>query len=1066
MKKLLLVSLCLLALCVTHVFAQSRTVTGTVTAKEDGLPLPGVTVKIKGTNSGVSTDANGKFSIIAQNATVLTFSYVAYLPQDIVVGNNSVINVVLSQDNRQLNEVVVTALGVSREKKSLGYASSTVRSEEINQASPVSMFGGLQGKIPGVTISNTGGSVGGSTKVIIRGYSSISGSNQPLYVVDGVPFDNSRPGSGNTVGALDNYDFGNGGNDIDPNNIDAISILKGSAATALYGSRGSNGVILITTKKGKAGKLSVDFSTATKITDVASIYTPQTTFGQGWDASLIVSENGNWGPKFDGKIRPWGSIVDNSQLLKPYSYIKDNVKNAFDKGFEETNSLAISGGSENAVFRIAYSNVYDNGILPGNADTYRRNNISLGGSVKFGKFTAEGSMEYINKYSKVPATGQGDNTQASFYEDILQIPGDIPIKDLRNYKNKFFNVDNYFTPWAENPYYTLFENGSIAKNDRLFGNINLQYKATDWLTLQVQQGADVTNLNDKIWSNYNNPTPGSNNAGGNVEGGVRAEDIGKVIEESHYVFQYDTKINALINKKINRDFDVNGLIGVNYNDRGSRDLSTEIKSLAIPGFYQISNSLNDPQSTEAETHRRLFGAYASATVGYKNYLYLTLSGRNDWSSTLPAGANSYFYPAASLAFDLTDALNAKSDILSYAKLRASVGKTGSDTDPYRILNTLSSTNVPLSYGHILFPLNGGVAGYSVTNTLNNDKLKPEIQTEYELGGEFRFFNNAVGLDFTYYDRVKDNQILPVPIAPSSGYSTEILNFGKVRNRGVEIGLNLVPVKTKDFKWALDYSFTRNRNVVLSLPAGLSQVVLNSSYGAQFVAIVGQPLGVFKAPVPAYDPQGHIIVGSTGFPVTATDNGVYGTSQHDFQMGLTNTFTYKSFGLEFDLDYRQGGKFYSGTADLLNFVGADPATLYNDRRPWIVPNSVQAVTGSGGAVTYVTNTTPISEANVDDYYYHTSNEAQNYQRTILDATFVKLRQVALSYTLPKSISNKINAQRLTLSVYGTNLYTWLPKSNHDADPETTNQGIDLASDFGEFRTAPPLRYYGASLKVTF
>ncbi len=1067
MKKLLLVSLCLLVLCITQVFAQNRTVTGTVTAKDDGLPIPGVTVKIKGTNLGAPTDVNGKYSIVVATGQTLVFSFVSYLTQEIPVGSGNVINVVLSSNNKQLSEVVVTALGQSREKNTIGYAQTTVKSGEINQASQISMFGSLEGKIPGVTISNTGGSAGGSTKVIIRGYSSISGSNQPLYVVDGVPFDNSRPGSGSTVGALDNYDFGNGGNDIDPNNIESISILKGSAATALYGSRGSNGVIIVTTNHGKAGKLVVDFTTSTKITDAGSLYTPQSTFGQGWDASHIISENGNWGPKYDGQIRVWGPLVNNTQLLKPYSFIKNDVQDAFDKGFEETNNIALSGGNENSTFYLNYGNVYDNGILPGTGDAYKRNTVGLKGSTKFGNFSADASMNYISKVANVTATGQGDNTQGSFYENILQIPMDIPIKDLRDYKNLYFNVDNYFTPWAENPYYSLFENGSHYNSNRLYGNVNLSYKATSWLTFQIQQGADITAVGDKIWSNYNNPTPGSWNAGANVEGGVRNPDVGKVIEESHSVFEYDSKVNALITKKFSNSFDINGLIGVNYNDRGFRNLSTEIKNLAIPGFYQIANSLNDPQSTEGESHRRLFGAYASATLGYNSYLFLTLTGRNDWSSTLPPGANSYFYPAASLAYNLTDALSVKSDVLSYVKLRGSIGRTGSDTAPYEIYNTLTATNINLTYGNLLFPLTGGIAGYTVSNSLNNNKLKPEIQDEYEVGGEFRFFNDMLGLDFTYYNRVKSNQILPVPISPSSGYTSELLNFGKVRNRGIELGVTIDPVKTKDFRWDINYSFTRNRNVVLSLPAGLTQVVLNSAYGAEFVAQVGKPLGEFVAPVPVYDPAGHIVVGSTGFPVSSTQNGDYGSSQHDYQMGLTNTFSYKGFSLEFDLDFRKGGKFYSGTADLLNFVGADPATLYNDRRPWVVPNSVQAVTNATtGAVTYVENTTQITEANVDDYYYHTSNEAQNYQRTILDATFLKLRQATLTYSLPKSLAAKLGAQKLAVSVYGTNLYTWLPKSNHDADPETSNQGIDLASDFGEFRTSPPLRYYGASLKVTF
>lgn len=1060
MKKLVQ-SLLILIFIAGTAMAQDRTITGVITDKEDGKPLPGVTIRVKGTKIGTQTNSDGKYAISApKNATELEFSYLGYLTQVKPISSGNVVDATLSSDSRGLNEVVVTALGINKAKKTIGYAETTVKSEEINKSAPVSMLGGLQGKVAGVTISNSSGSPGGSTKVILRGFTSIGGSNQPLYVIDGVPLDNS------SIGSDDNYDFGNNANDINPNSIESMSILKGSAATALYGSRGSNGVILITTKKGAAGKTVIDFSHASTLTQVATVFKTQDVFGQGWDATYIPSENGNWGPKFDGIVRPWGAIVDNSQLLKPFSYIKNNVRDALDNGIELNSNIAISGGNDQSTFYFSYGNVFSNGYLPTDADSYKRNNVTLKGSTQMGAFSIDASLNYVTKTQRFVAQGQGlSGIGSSFYEDILQIPGDIPIRDLQDYKNKFFNVDNYFTPYAENPYYSIYENGSRYKNDRIYGNVNMGYKVNDWLSLQFQQGADVDNAGDKQWHNKNAPSVGSYNAGGNVEGQSRAPDVGNVVEESIKSFEYDSKFNALF-KKTFSDFDLDGLVGVNYNDRGNRFLSTAVEDLAIPGFFNLSNSANKPTSVETETHRRLFGAYATATLGYKNYLFLTVTGRNDWTSTLAPGNNSYFYPAASLAYVVSDAFDLKSTPISFFKLRASYGETGSDTQPYRIYDVLNPTNVPLGFGNIGFPI-FGVAGFTIANTLNNLDLKPERVKEYEFGTDIRFLNERIGLDVTYFNRTRNNQILPVPIDPSSGYQFKILNVGKVRIRGIELALNLKPVVSKDFNWNMTYTFARARNEVLELPAGLEKVIINNAYDANLIAEVGQPLGVIEAPGPEYDPEGHIVVDATGFPVVAAENKKYGSIQRDFSMGLTNMLSYKRFGLGFTFDYQKGGVFYSGTADLLNFVGADKKTLYNDRKPFIVPNSVQKVTdANGNLIRYEENVTPVLEGKIDDYYYPTTNKALVYNNRILDKTFLKLREVTLSYNLSESFASKILAKRATVSVFGRNLITWLPKSNSTIDPEVSNQGSDLAGEFGEFRTAPPVRFYGASLKVSF
>lgn len=1077
MRKNLLNSLFLmLFISVQVVIAQDRFVTGTITGKEDGLPLPGVSVKILGTQIGTSTNAEGKFSLtVPSGNTRLQFVYIGYSSQTVTIPSSNVLNVALSTDTKVLSEVVVSALGMSREKKTLGYAATTVNSADLNKASPVNLVQGLQGKVAGVDISTTSGAPGGSTKVILRGYSSIGGNNQPLYVIDGIPVSNARPGGASPSGSVgdleENFDFGNAINDINPNDIENVSILKGAGATSLYGSRGSNGVILITTKRGKANSFKVDFNTVSQFTQVSVIPQLQSTYGQGWDGTFILAENGSWGPKLDGQIRPWGAIVNNTQLLKPYSNVDNRFRNAFELGAEFNNTLSISGGNETSTFNFSYGNVNSDGMMPGDNDTYKRNTVSLGATTKYKKFSLFSSFNYVGKNSRFVEVGQGNSgIGANFYEEVLQIPVDIPIEDAKDYKNLYFNVDNYFTPYAENPYYSLNENSARFNSDRIYGNVDLRLEANKWLTFQFQQGADLTNGTAKIYHAKNAPSVGSWNDGGNVAGQQRQADVGDVVEGSEKYYEYDSKLHALFKSQLSTDFDINGLVGTNYNDRGYRTVYTSVEDLTIPNFYSLSNSLNKPESVGTLNHRRLFGAYASATVGYKNYAFVTLNARNDWSSTLPEGKNSYFYPGANMALVLSEALNLSAAKISLLKIRASYGRTGNDTNPYRIFNILRSANIPVRGAgtSITFPI-GGASGFSIANTLNNGELEPEISTETELGGELRFFNNRFGIDLAYYNKISDGQILAINVAPSSGYKAQIVNFGKLRNRGIELALNGSPIKAKDFSWDMGYTFTRNRNVVLELPLGLKEVVINEAYDAKFVAQVGQPLGVFTAPVELRDPQGRIVVNaSNGIPKPSVDNVSFGNSQRDFIMGLTNSFTFKnSLTLGFTLDYRKGGKFYSGTADLLNFTGGDVYTTYNERRPYIVPNSVLEITDAQGNVTgYEENTVPITENFIDDVYYTSTNQAQSYYSRILDKSFLKLRDVTLSYTLPKSISRKVKSENAAITVFGRNLYTWLPKGNRIIDPEVSNYGNDLASEFGEFRTGPSSRFFGASLRVSF
>lgn len=1070
MKKIVQ-SFFMLLLCTTLAFGQERTVTGVVTAKDDGLPIPGASVKVKGGAGATQTNANGAYTIkVSGDNAVLIFSYIGNTTAELKVPSSNTLNVSLAPDNKQLGEVVVTSFGITKEKKTVGYSATSVGNEEINRASAVAPLQGLQGKVAGASISTTSGSPGGSTKIVLRGYSSITGSSQPLFIVDGVPINNTRPGS--LVGGAGNlgklYDFGNAVNDINPDDIANISVLKGASATNLYGSRGSAGVILITTKKGQSGKLVVDFSSAASYTKVSMVPQFQKKFGQGWDGQFIPSENGSWGPALDGVVRPWGAIVDNSQLLKPFSYVDNNYRDAFNKGAEYNNNLTISGGSDVSRFRFTYGNINSDGIMPTDADSYKRNNFSFDGSTKYKNFTLSTNVNYVGKKTKFVEVGGGTaGVSGNFYEDILQIPVDIKIKDLRDYKNRFFNVDNYFTPFASNPYYALYEDGSKLSSDRVYGNVDLRLKATDWMTVQFQQGFDLNNNGIDIYHAKNAPTPGSYNDGGNVEGAARQPYTGNVTLGKEKYFEYDSKLQGLFNKKISSNVSFEGLLGANFNDRGNNSFYTSVEDLTIPGFYNINNSLNKPVSRAYLSQQRVFGTYASATFGYKDFLYLTTNARNDWTSTLPVDARSFFYPGANLSFLASEVMDLSAAKVSFLKLRASYGKTGRDASVYNVYNIISPAIIPVRGAGttINFPI-GGVSAYSVDDKLNNGALKPEITTELELGTEVKFFKNRLGFDLAYYNKLSDGQILPVDVSPSTGYQSLVVNFGKVRNKGIELAVNAKPIQGK-FAWEFDYTFTRNRNLVESLPEGLAQYEIQNAYDAQLLAVVGQPIGVFKAPVPKTDPQGRIVVNeSNGIPIAATESAIYGNIQNDFMMGLNNSFSYKGLRLGFVLDYRTGGKFYSGTADLLNFVGNDAKTTYNDRKPFVVPNSVIEVVGDNGKSTYIENTVPVSEVNTDDYYYHSSNKAMSYYNRILDKSFLKLRELSLAYTLPKSLSTKLRASNATITLFTRNIILWLPKDNRTIDPELSSYGFGLASEFGEFRTGPSTMNFGASLKLSF
>ena len=957
----------LIMLCVFISFsalAQNEMASGKI-SNPKGEPVSFATVAVKGTKITAVADADGSFRIKARPGQTLVISAASYTMRDFVLPGLTGNDVILQPGSASMNEVVVVALGQSKSKARVGYSTQTFNSDVINKVSPVSMMDGLSGKVAGADISNVSGTPGGSTKVVLRGYGVIGGgNNQPLYVIDGIPLSDGTVNIGVAGGngpAL--TDYGNGMTDINPNDIESITVLKGTSASSLYGSVAKNGVILITTKKGKSGKLTVALSSSFNASIVGKLPDEQTQFGQGWAGVSDITQNGSWGPALDGQMHPWGATVNNSQLVKPYEFQKNSIRDFYDVGTEYNNTISLSGGNEKTNFYFSYGNVTSNGILPGNYDKLQRNNFNIRTSSTFGNLNMAFSLNYINRHLTTPAKFSLGGLGNDLFNNILQIPVDMRIKDFSLYNNQFFNVDNYFTPFAENPYYDLTQNGSDQTQNRVYGKVDLTYKFTPQLSAEFRVGGDFTNANTAIWNAVNAPSPGSWNSGNNPAGSARQPDIGSYQQQADYAGLIDGDFIVKYDKELNSNLTLDALAGLNYYQSTTTDQVTAIQGLTIPLFYNLSNSNSPPTGANTSFEKRLIGVYAQATLGFKDQLYLTVNARNDWSSTLPINNNSFFYPGANLSWIASNTFDMRNGAISFLKFRAAYGETGADALPYLIYPTIQQGNIPsttgIPYGQIFFPI-AGINGFTITPTIGNLDLKPIITKELELGVEAKFLDNRLGIDVAVYNKQTDGQIFNVPISPSSGYSALVENVGLVSNKGIEVTLNATPVKSRDFNWNLNLTFAKNNSDVVSLTNGLNKVQIGSdglSGGMEFDLFPGKPVGVFYSPAPVYSPDGKIVVDpNSGFPLVNPDKADIGTSERDFVMGLVNSFSYKNWTFSFSLDFRKGGYFYSSTADITMFAGNAAITTYNNRNPFIIPNSVNQVPDTEGKTEYVENKT--------------------------------------------------------------------------------------------------------------
>lgn len=1082
-------------LCVAvAAMAQDRTITGTVTGKDDGQPIPGVSVKLKGAQGGAQTGADGKYAIkVPAGATSIEFSSLGYLSQSFPIKAGNLISVSLAGDSKSLGEVVVTANSIKREKRTLGYSAPTIKNSELTEGGSPSAITSLTGKVAGVNITSTSNTPGSSSRIVLRGGSSISGNNQALIVVDGIPIDNSS-----TVGGpsdLASIDYGNRGNDLAPDDIASVTVLKGPAAAALYGSRASNGALLITTKSGtkNAAKTEITLTTSNTFSSILKLPEFQNEYGQGYYTGddtgkpLMVNgvyqytndprENGSWGAPFTGVVQPWGQSIDGVRQQKPYSAVKNNVRDFFKTGFSTDNNLSFSGGGEKSSFYLGLNALNSDGPFPGKSDTYNKYGVRFNGSTDFSnKFSAGVSFNYVNISSNNVAGGQGG---PSVLNNVYQTPRDISLTGLADLSNKYNgygytdanglphdNQYGYYGAYTLNPYWVLKNFQNTDNLSRITGNFNISYKANSWLDIREKVGIDTYSDRRRQLAPKYSFTPADDLAASSPDKFYSAGDNtisnqgGYEIDQSNVTeLVHDLTITA--RHKFNDDFEGSLMLGNNIRQRSTNFNNTATNTgggLVVAGFYNLSNS-NGPVNilVDQMSKRRLFGLYGDLNLSYKNLIYLEATGRNDWSSTLPTANNSFFYPSVSTSFVFSELLKESSiaNWLTYGKVRGSWARVGNDTDPYQLTTDYRRGLIQGGFGQTIFPF-GNVPGFMINPTVGNPNLKPEKTTSFEVGTELGFFDNRFSVDFSYYKNNSKNQIIAVPIAASSGYSFGVVNAGELQNNGVELSLRGTPVKTTDFSWEVYGTFTKNNSKVISLMPGVDQISLGGFSGMSIVAAVGRPYGEFYGVANQTDAQGRTIINAaTGMPLKTTTAQYLGSYNPNYQASFGTTFKYKQLSLAVLFDTKQGGKFYSRTKNVLGFAGASLETG-GDRMTALWPNSVY-LDQNGNSV--VNNSVTY---NKQDYFTGASGAPSN---DIIDASYIKFRSASISYSFTKDQLRRTPFGALAVGLYGNNLFIWTAAENKYADPEINSSGAGNSQGF-DFTAQPSVRNYGINLKVSF
>lgn len=1060
--KRLLTTVCL-ALAFSGLALAQRTVMGTVKG-DDGEPLIGATIAVKGAAAGTRTDAEGKFTLqVPAGYDVLIVRYTGYETQEVTLEASNTVDIVL-RSGLQLAETVVTALGVSREQKSLAYAVQHLEGDQLVQARDANLVNALSGKIAGVNVISSSGNVGASSRIVIRGNTSITGDNQPLFVINGIPMDNRNQGAGNTQ--YGGVDFGNAIQDINPDDIESITVLKGPNASALYGARGANGVIMITTKTGKGVKKGLGVSYTGDVGFATPFRLPryQNKFGQGvgfqfnyvdgaggglWDG---VDES--WGPAFDASLSQQDGIDNNGNGLidepgegerfdqftgkdQPWVARPDNVRSIFDTGISLNNSVAITAAGENMHGRFSFTNFDQKGMVP-NTDL-RRNIFNLGFGMKMSeKWNLDGNVTYTAvRSNNRPGIGYaGDNILQQTIWAGRQVDWEY-LRANYNKRDEFGRIVNWNHNYQNNPFFTLYNNTKPQRRDRTHGYIALTYQILPWLKIMGRTGTDYYTDNREI--RYEKETVDYPN------GWFQAQS---------YVFQ-ETNSDVLItaDKYFSDAFSITATVGAVRRDSRFQGIEQTANALVVPGLFNFSNADGAVNVNQFVNRLRVNSVLAQVSLGFWNFVYLDASARNDWSSTLPPQSRSYFYPA----FNASVVLSEKVQIpgVNFLKFRGGFAQAGKDTEPYR-LAPVYAPNIPW----------GGTPSFTIPNAAPNSELRPERANSIEAGLELQALQSRVRLDVTYYNTDNIDQIIPLNVSSTTGFTSRFANAGTINNNGIEVQFGLTPIRAKSFRWDIDLNWAKNNSTVKDLPEGVTEITLNTNWGLRLVAREGEPYGTLVGRRVKRAPDGQIIVDANGRPVYDADangninNFVLGTITPDWVGGVRNTFTWKGLSLSALIDMRQGSDLFSMTYIFGRYAGVLEETLEGRNTLDEIKNGYNfgGVIDNGDG-TYTPNTKKRSaEAWNADFYN------RRHDRGVFDASFIKLREVTLAYDFPKKWFANSGIGGLRLAVYGRNLALLKANVPH-IDPETAFDNSNAMQGI-EFGQLPSARTIGVTLNAQF
>ncbi|AEE19803.1 SusC/RagA family TonB-linked outer membrane protein [Dokdonia sp. 4H-3-7-5] len=1051
--------LTLLLAFVVQVSLAQTTVSGTVT--EENGPLPGANVIVKGTATGTQTDFDGNYSIQASPTDVLIFSFVGYTTKEVTVGNQTTINVGLASDNA-LEEVIVTAQGIKREKKAVGYAVTTIQSEAIGSRPSTDVARVLQGKAPGVNIQQTSGLAGSGTNIIIRGYSSINGSNQPLFVVDGIPF--------NTATNSD-QGFNSGGNsassrflDIDPNNIAEISVLKGLSATTLYGQAGRNGVVLITTKSGStSGSLQKKFEVSVDqsyfVTEIANLPDYQDTYGNGFYQSYSQAFS-NWGPNFDS--RGTNGVDENGNVPHPYDRAAladvfpefqgadyayrpyDSVEQFFTTGGVTTTSIGVNSSSDKGSYNVSFGRTDEEGFVK--TSTYQRINFSAGGSTKLANgLNISSSFNFTRTDRTTPPTAvaTGSNPAAgtaSLFANVLYTPRSVDLIGLP-FQNPVDNSSVYYRAGndIDNPFWTLNNIQNDERVNRFFTNITASYDISDWFNVSYRVAYDTYSQEQQY---------GANKGGVQIQGGV-------LTTSSRINETWDHTLSLNFDKAISDKLNIDGNIGLNPRREVTNLQGVSSNQQFVYGLL-THNNFEESNGFTGFAEQNIIGLYGNVTLGYDNYAYLNLQGRNDWFSSLPQENRAIFYPSASLSLIPTSAFESLkgNDVLNYLKLRVGYGSSAGFPNPY-------ATTIGLGSGTNVFQNQdgGAVNVLTVSNVLGNPDLKPELIQEIEAGIEARLFKNRLSLDVSVYDKVSNDLIIQNRLLdPATGYTVTSDNIGEITNKGIEVGFGIKAIRGEeegDFNWDINGQWSVNENIVEDNGGEDGSITVFAGFtNLGNAAISGQAFGVIVGSSITRDANNNLVVGSDGNYLVDNNLSVIGDPNADWRSTVINEFSYKGFSLQAQLEYQHGGDMYSTTAAALLARGLTEDTNFDRTQTYILPG----VTQDGAPNNIQIAATDVGFVNSGFFID---------EQAIYDATSIRLREVSLGYSFPEKLLERTPLGSLRVNFIGQNL--WFKAINFpdglNFDPDVSSTGVGNGQGF-DYLTGPTSKRFGFSLNATF